>query len=492
MGIVQRQSFWNSIWSYAGVGIGYLNKVYLFREFLTEDQYGLIELLLFWMVLGAELSQLGIGRIVIRFFPYFADNPRRQGEFTFFVFGYTVLGFSFFALCFLLGMPLLESVYQQEAPLFVRYLIFILPLGLAYSLNKLVTALSQSLLKSVVPNFTEKFVMRLGQSLSIVAYLYWDLSLLELLQAYTVAYALPFVLNSIYLIWLGKLKFRWQWGVWRSRWARILIRFGLFTLLADASIILVNRLDGIMLGEELGEASVGAYALAYYLAALIYIPARALNAITMPLVARHMKRKDYPAVESLYQKTALNNLVLGGIFWIGISTNIDAFFAIKDTFIEGRTAAILLGLSILVSVANGVNRGIIINSQHFRFDLYNNLAMLVVIALGNYWLIPLLQETGAAITTLFGLALYNSINTFFVWRRFGIQPFVRETLGVVLVIGAVFAVVWYLPGLENPYLDILLRSAVASLLYLGLVWGLGLAKDLQEMLVGMIQKRLNR
>ncbi|MFK7923526.1 MAG: lipopolysaccharide biosynthesis protein [Bacteroidia bacterium] len=492
MGIVQRQSLWNSIWSYLGVGIGYLNKVYLYREFLTRDEYGLIELLLFWMVLGAELSQLGIGRIVIRFFPYFADNPRRQGEFTFFVFGYTIIGFAFFSLCFFIGQPFLKDVYAAEAQLFIQYLPFIIPLGLAYSLNKLVTALSQSLLKSVVPNFTEKFVMRMGQSVAILAYLYWELSLEQLLMAYTVAYSTPFFLNSIYLIWLGKLKFAWKWGVWRSRWVRILVRFGLFSLLADASIILVNRLDGIMLGEELGEASVGAYALAYYLAAIIYIPARALNAITMPIVARHMKRKDYPSVQSLYQKTALNNLILGGIFWIGISINIDSFFAIKDTFIEGRTAAILLGLSILVSVATGVNRGIIINSRYFRFDLYNNLAMLVLIGIGNYMLIPVFKETGAAMTTLAGLGLYNAINTFFVWRRFGIQPFVKETLGVVAVIGSVFALGWYLPTLENPYWDILYRSAVVSIAYVALIWGFGIAKDLVAMIGGMIAKRLKK
>ena len=46
MGIVRRQSALNLIWSYLGVGLGYVNKIILFAEILTKGQFGLLELLL--------------------------------------------------------------------------------------------------------------------------------------------------------------------------------------------------------------------------------------------------------------------------------------------------------------------------------------------------------------------------------------------------------------------------------------------------------------
>lgn len=485
MGIVQRQSFWNSIWSYLGVGVAYLNKVYLFREFLTVEEYGLIELLLFWMVFGVELSQFGISRIVMRFFPYFSDHPKREGSFTFFVVSYMFLGFLVFVLCYYLFHAGILTLYEGNAPLFVSYLFLLVPLVAAYSLNKLFATISESLLKSVVPTFAEKFALRVAHSILLLVYLYADWSFQTLLVGYVALYGLPFLINLSYLMILGKLHFHWDFDLWKTRWAKILLGYGLYSLLADASVILVNRLDGMMLGMQLGEASVGAYALAFYLAAIIYIPARSLNAISTPLVSRHLRRKEYASVEALYQKTALNNLVVGGLFWILISTNIDAFFAIKDTFSQGRMACILLGAAILISVSTGINRSIIVNSRYYRFDLFNNLFMIILVIVGNYFLIPILRETGAALTTLFGMTLYNGINSWYVWRKFGIHPIVAQSLPMLAVLIGVFVLFWYMPGLPNPYWDILVRGTATVAVYGAVVWIFDLAPDLIRLVKGL-------
>ncbi|MCB0852400.1 MAG: hypothetical protein KDD63_09270, partial [Bacteroidetes bacterium] len=93
MGIIQRQATWNALNSYAGVVLGLVNKLIFFNFWLTKAQFGLVELLITFMVLGAELSNLGVTKIVIRFFPFFQDHKERSGKFIFFVAVYSVFGF---------------------------------------------------------------------------------------------------------------------------------------------------------------------------------------------------------------------------------------------------------------------------------------------------------------------------------------------------------------------------------------------------------------
>ncbi|MGM0409102.1 MAG: hypothetical protein ACQERU_14065, partial [Bacteroidota bacterium] len=56
MGIIIRQSIKGSIWSYIGVGIGFITTAYLFPEYLTTDVIGLFGLLIAWSNLFAQFS----------------------------------------------------------------------------------------------------------------------------------------------------------------------------------------------------------------------------------------------------------------------------------------------------------------------------------------------------------------------------------------------------------------------------------------------------
>ncbi|MEM6806230.1 MAG: hypothetical protein AAF696_32830, partial [Bacteroidota bacterium] len=88
MGIVQRQSFWNLIYTAVGVVLGTVNKLFLYSEWLDEAEFGVIELLLAFAVVSTEFSLLGGEKIATRFFPYFKDNKEKQGKFVSFVASY--------------------------------------------------------------------------------------------------------------------------------------------------------------------------------------------------------------------------------------------------------------------------------------------------------------------------------------------------------------------------------------------------------------------
>jgi O-antigen/teichoic acid export membrane protein len=495
MGIVRRQGFWNTILTYLGVAIAYLNNVFLFREFLLESEYGLIQLLISLMVIGTEFSQFGLGKIIIRFFPYFHQHPQREGSFLFFVILYACLGFALFALLFFSLESVLLTVYAEETVLFVGRHWYLVPMILAFSMLKILRAFSQALLKSVVPVLTQDVLLRVSHTLIIILYLWQGWAFDTFLQFYVWAYFVPVVILLVYLAYLRELKLSFSIGPLGKRVLKLMLYFGLFTLLAEASVVLVSRLDSVMLGalagKGQGELTVAAYAFAFYIATLVYMPARALNSIAGPLAALKLKQRKLMEVQQLYHKTALNNLLTGGLFLIGIWINLDPFFAINDTFSSGKTAAILLGIGNLANMSTGISRAIIVNSKLYRFDLWANLFMLVLVILGNYLLIPLLGETGAAITTMVSLAVFNGGSAWYIWYRMRIQPFHwRNLLGLGVVL-AVLLLGLALPDLENPYLDIVYRSALVTVVYVPLVLGLKVSPDLNEMALG-VWRRLSR
>ncbi|MEL7534611.1 MAG: hypothetical protein AAFN10_25110, partial [Bacteroidota bacterium] len=102
MGVVGKQGIINSITNYVGVILGFINKTLLFPVFLLKEEVGLIELLLAGMVMGAEVSQFGVTKLILRFFPYYYKHPQREKAFVGMVLTYAVLGFVLFCLSFVL------------------------------------------------------------------------------------------------------------------------------------------------------------------------------------------------------------------------------------------------------------------------------------------------------------------------------------------------------------------------------------------------------
>ena len=94
MGIIKRQGIQNSIISYAGVIIGYINVMVLFPRFLSVEQVGLTRVLPNVAIVLAQLSALGFANAGIKFFPFFRNKAAKHHNFLALFLGVPLLGFS--------------------------------------------------------------------------------------------------------------------------------------------------------------------------------------------------------------------------------------------------------------------------------------------------------------------------------------------------------------------------------------------------------------
>lgn len=488
MGIVIRQSFWNLLFNYGGVAIGYVNKILLFTAFLTREQFGLVELLLTFMVIGSEVSRLGLNKLIIRFFPYFRKDPTRQGAFVAFTAGYALIGMAAATLLLVVFQPFFVQMYEAESPLFVQYLYWTPLLVVIFSGYNYINAYAQAIMTTVVPGLIWQMVLRLLHTAIILWYAFGNQDFDQFVALYVLSHGVCFLLMAGYVLAQKQLGWSWQVKVLPRRFRKLMVGYSGFSTLTDATSVLLDKIDIAMIGLLIGEAEAGAYAVAYYIAILILMPARAMNAILIPLVSRRAQERNFEEIGALYKKSSLNNLIVGGLFYLGIVLCIDPFFELAPKHASGKWSAIILGAAMLFNIGTSINRIILINSRFFKFDFAANIVLLVLAITTNYLLIPPLGITGAAIATFVSISLINSVLTWYVYRKFRIQPFSRGTLVTLGLLTATGLVVYLIPMPFPPLIVIALRAVLAGTLFGWAVFLLKLSPELNGVVFTLLRR----
>ncbi|MBK9061428.1 MAG: oligosaccharide flippase family protein [Flavobacteriales bacterium] len=78
MGRIARQATINSLLTYVGLVLGFVNLVLLYPRILTPGELGLTRLVVSIAVIAAQIAQVGLESTTIRYFPYFRE--RRGGH----------------------------------------------------------------------------------------------------------------------------------------------------------------------------------------------------------------------------------------------------------------------------------------------------------------------------------------------------------------------------------------------------------------------------
>ncbi|WNJ16127.1 oligosaccharide flippase family protein [Pontibacter sp. G13] len=489
MGIVRRQSIINLGVNGFGAALGLFNKIFLMVWWLDFSQIGLIELLISYMVLGAQFSQIGAPRIVIRFLPYFDLDDDRRRAFYNFVFLIFVVGIGLAFLLFNLIMPWVVEKGMSKSPLFSEHYLYIFPLLVAFAGYNCLSAFYNVKLNSVLPVFLHQVVWRLSITVLLV------LHYLEVLtfDQFLIGFVASHFIMPVVLLWKleGRVKGIWdgKFPVLKGRIRKILLNFGSYSALSGISHLLLTKMDIIMVGWLLGESEAAPYGIGFALAIYVGLIGKSSLGISLGLVSTHMKNKAYDKVDQLYKKHSLNNL-LGSfllliLLWAGIESLVEYE---PDKYGPAKWVGIWLGVSALINTSVYLCRPILSNSTQFRLDLILGFLMIFVGIFFNLWLIPIYGVTGAAIATCCVFIIVNIVGMIILWAKFKIQPFTVATLKTVILGLAVLGLSLIVPRLEQPFVDLIVRSFCVLVVYGGLVYALGISPDLNQLIKSQYQK----
>jgi O-antigen/teichoic acid export membrane protein len=473
LGIVIRQSFWNTVVSYAGVVLGAINVIWLFPTVLGDTQFGVTRLLLSASLIAAQVAQLGMGNVTFRFFPAFQDPVSGHKGFLRILLLVPFIGFLLYLVLFFGFRESFASLFAQNAPLFVRYDLFLIPLVLFTLYFNVFDAWLRSVYRTVSGSFLKDVVLRLLQMGSIGLYWMGLVDFYGFVVAFTAVHGIVLLLVVYWTWYTGELKLNQAYTPPSPALNRDIQVYAGYAILGGISAIAIANLDLLMVGAFLGEANAGYYAIAFFIGTFISIPERSISKISYPIIAQAFQNDDKDLIASVYAKTSLNQIIIGLLIFIGIWANVhNAVELLPDGFLVAKNVMIIISAAKLIDMATGANSIILLNSPWYKFDLVLNVILVVLTIVTNLLLIPILGIDGAAWASFITISIYNIIKFVYIKMKLGMQPF-RPAIVKVLLAGAVaFGISAAIPALPSVLVDLLVRSAVITAVYgsIILVW----------------------
>lgn len=414
MGKVAKQSFYNSINSYIGVGLGALNTMILFPRIFEPETYGDFQSLMAIITIIATFAHLGFPTSVVVFFPKLS-REKRAALWTYMLVGISIIGL-------LLGISLALIQYFQIYKVPNALIGFIVCLSIIYF--ELLSALSQHHSKVVLPQFLRNVFRRLIITLALASSLFIE----EGLQAFYIIFGLGYLIHLIIMLLYAKpdlppLKWQPQLVDQKSN-----LQYGLMVMLATGSLILVSKIDILMIKSMLGSAEVAFYFIAFFIGSVVSVPVKSVIASIRPFVAKAWARDDLAEIDKLYKKSAITQLAITGFLLLLIVTNLDIllyFLPLRYHFEAFPMVVLCIGLGEVVKGATGINGMILTVSKKQHFNFYSGLFLLALTVLGNWLLIPILGLTGAALASLIAISLFNLFKLFIVQKLFRLIPLTK-------------------------------------------------------------------
>ena len=493
MGIIIRQSITATILTYLGVIIGYVNILVLFPKYMSPEEVGLTRTIQDAAMLMVPFVQLGISQLILKYFPQY-NGKTFYGEFVSLIFGLFSIATLLFSIVFLIFRNEIAGYFSTNSELVNSYLFYILGLALLLALHQVLVSYAQSLHNIVLPNFLKEVTLRAFTLIDIVLFALKLIDFQLFINLLVLAYTINFVILLFYLVNQKALVFSFQlkhiqWGVIKK-----MLTYSLFTFLGASGILIIGKVDSIMVTGMMDLNANAIYTTAFYIAVLIELPKRAVAQISMPIVSKAFKDNNLKEVQSIYSKSSINNLIIGSLLFIGIWINLDNIFTLvpkSEVYSLGKYVVLIVGAGKLIDMIAGINGEIIVMSKHYRVNVYLIVLMTIFTIAANYYLIPLYGLEGAAIGSAVALLLFNFGKYLFLLLKEKIQPFSVQTLKVLLIAAITAFVGIKLPIMDNVFIDILVRSAAATIVFVGLISWLKPSEDV-EMLLKKALARLKK
>jgi len=473
MGIVRNQSIKNSISFYIGMAIGAINTVIIYPNVFKEnpEHFGLIQILVAYAIVVSTITTFGIPKTFVRFFPAIKE----KGQLYFLSLITPLVGFVLASISYVLFKEQI-FVLLNASDLLKENFFYIVLLVFFIGFYDVLTSISRSFLNAATPIFINEVFLKFYSMSMLLLHWFGFIDFPTFLKVYLFGYVLKFLI--LFFIQWKNNRLDFEFSVQKLNLKEI-ISFGLFVLVGGASIMIVTRLDMMMIGSLLDLEQVAFYTVAFFIGNAIKVPGKSITTISTPLLAKAWENQNMKEIQILYAKSSINQLIIGGVFFLCVWINIDDIFSLLPLkFQGGKWVVFYIGLSQLFNIASGVNGAIIVNSKYYKYDLYTNILLVGITIASNLILIPKYGIDGAAMATAISVLIFNLIRLVLIKVKMNMHPFSLNSLKTIIVLFVIYYLHQYLPKSTIVLIDIFWKSSITIMIYIPLVLWLNLSEDM--------------
>ena len=477
MGVIARQTIKSSSIGYMAAVIGVVNTFFVYTLCFDEAELGRFRYVQEMGIVLASIFSLGITNVVVRFFPEFRDKDNHHNGFLGFVIFVLFAGVSTFLTLYGLTWQWWPLEFQDNF-----WYIFLLFVAIMFANSFYYYSSNFRLI--TVPNVFRQLWVKIGLGLSAISFLYFQFSYEEMLVNVVIVYLIATLGIMVYLVQKGNFKFTLNLKFLKNNRLKNIAVFAGFGILSSLGSGLANKLDVFMVTDMLNFSKTGVYSIAMSITGSMILATGPLLSISGPILLESLAKNDIVHVQEIYKKSSVNLFVFGSLLLVLIWVNVDSIFDVLpngEKYSEGKIVILILGVAKLADMITSVNEVIISYSKYFRFNLYALLLLGILNIGANLLFIPMFDIAGAALATCLSIVLYNGAKTLFIYHKFGIHPFQKPLIYIILLSFSCYFAVEYLVLLNNPYVSIIVKSAVVTSTFIFISLRFNFSEDITQL-----------
>ena len=468
MGIIIRQSLKATIVNYVGAFIGFITMMFVSTKFLTPEELGLKRVMIEAATILGGLMALGIGSSGVRFFPFFkTDKNSHNNGFLFYLLLFPVTGAIAFGLLYVFFKTGITNYFAAESPLFNQFFYYIIPLAILMAFTTVFETYAMNLMRIVIPRFIREVLLRLMSIAVILLYFFEFFTLPQFILALISTYGIMMILNGIYIAMMGKFSLKHDFSYIETPLKKEVASYTGFVVLASLGSAFSLMAGMFMLGGMKGLEYAGIYSIATFMAVIVEIPNRQLQAISSPVAAQAIKENDKSKAQELFRKVSLNQLLMSSLVFVFLWINIDTIFYYipnSEVFSRGKYVVLFVGIARIFFMIASFANTLVTYSKYYYYILFF-MTFLLISTIGlNLTLIPIYALSGAALATTITYIVYCFLMLAFVKWKLNMHPFSIGMLKILVIVAGLFLLNFLLPTLGSPLVDSLYRSFILAVI----------------------------
>ena len=490
MGIVLKQSFRNTLIIYGAFLIGGINTIIFYPRILESEFYGLVTILLSSSNVIMPLAAFGVQYTIVKFFSSYNTKEQKDKFLSSVIFLpiFIALPLGFF-WDYLHDWIMTRVTDENKGIESYTYSIYIIAICCAYF--ELFYSWTKVQLNTVFGNILKELWNRIVVMLLLLAVFFEFITKSEFIYYLTIAYVLRTFVMMFYAFSVYMPKFYFKLP---DNFSEI-IKYSFYIILAGSAGAILLDIDKIMIpGKETMEKA-AYYTVAVFIGSFIEAPSRAMTQILQPLTSKSLNESDTKEVESLYKKSSINLLLIGGLFFILVNCGVHELFKLmpEKGYAGGELVVLMISFAKLYTMFLGNNGVIINNSKFYRIALPISIFM----ALSVYFLNTLFYynldfgTNGLALATLITLVVANSFKVWFVKYKLSITPITSKSYLLVFIITLLFLGFYFwnfsIPSITvfkieiAPIINIILKSILIVITYVFIIVKLSISEQINDL-----------
>ncbi|CAM1372588.1 lipopolysaccharide biosynthesis protein [Tenacibaculum xiamenense] len=495
MGIIFKQSLKNTLIIYLGFLIGGINTVVLYARFLKEEYYGLVTLVLSTSNLVMPLMALGIHFTIVKFFSSY-DKKEQKDKFLSSVILFPLIIALIIGYFWNYFHELIMKFLSDDNVIVETYTTYIYIIAISCAYFEVFYSWAKVQMQSVFGNFLKELYNRIAVMILLCAVYFNIVSKQEFVIYLSYAYAFRTFVMCIYALRLYTPKFYFAIP---DNFKEV-IRYSFYIILAGSASAIILDIDKLMIGGKDTLSVAAYYTVAVFIGSFIEAPSRAMTQILDPLTSKSINEDNSKEVASLYRKSSINLLLIGGVFFVLVNTNVSELFKIMpEGYAGGELVVLFISSAKLFNMSLGNNRAIINNSKYYRITLFNGVGMaLMLVYLNKYFYYDLNHGTeGLAFATFLSIVVFGLFKTWFVKHKLHMFPFTLKTVLQLFVIAGFYLLFNYwnfdIPEITiskfniSPVINIVLKSIIIVILYMFVVIKLNISDQINGLVKRFIK-----